>query len=275
MKETSTTIALLTDFGLSDQYVGVMKGVILNRVPNANIVDISHNVSPHNIDEGAYLLWASYQYFPPGTIFVSVVDPGVGSKRKVICVVGDGYYFLAPDNGLLKYVLSALGNFKTYSVTERKYFLAQVSNTFHGRDIFAPVCAHLANGLAPSRLGNTIKPETTPGRFITIDPLKKQLVKGRIIHIDRFGNLVTNFQPVRINAGFEKMKIEVNSIEETKHKENFVTHYSLTYAEAPEHKPFMIIGSSGLMEVSLKNGSAADFLKAVQGTSLTLRTKYA
>lgn len=275
MKSTFTTVVLLTDFGTSDHYIGVMKGVILSRAPHVTIIDISHNVSPQNIDEAAYLLWTSYKYFPQRTIFVSVVDPGVGSKRKILCAVGHGYYFLAPDNGLLKYVLGDLQNLKIYSVTDKKYFLSEVSSTFHGRDIFASVCAHLAIGLDPSKLGKSVKPKTKPERFIVIDYRKRKNVKGRIIYIDRFGNLVTNFLPKRPIVNLKDFYIELDPHDNRKRTKKVIKDSYHTYADAPLNLPFLIVGSSGLIEISLKNGNVSEFLGVKQRSHITLHKKNA
>ncbi|TLY27641.1 MAG: SAM-dependent chlorinase/fluorinase, partial [Ignavibacteria bacterium] len=147
------TIALLTDFGLSDPYVGSMKGVISAIAPGTPILDLSHEVLPQNITQAGYLLWSCYKYFPAGTIFVCVVDPGVGSGRRVLCVDGAGYRFLGPDNGLLQLVLDSLDGYSIVIVENRRYFRNEISPTFHGRDIFAPVAAHLSRGVRSASLG--------------------------------------------------------------------------------------------------------------------------
>src|SRR5712692_9720043 len=192
MKSKFQVVALLTDFGLVDQYVGTMKGIIVSLAPHVNIVDISHSVSPQNIHEGAFLLWAAFRYFPRGTIFVAIVDPGVGTSRKIICAEGEGYIFLTPDNGLLKFVLGEVHASKIVSVENKRLFLPQVSQTFHGRDIFAPVCAHLANGVPLDKLGKEVVPETRPEYFLIFNCSKDTRLKGSIVYTDHFGNIVTN-----------------------------------------------------------------------------------
>jgi S-adenosylmethionine hydrolase len=240
-------IALLTDFGVEDGYVASMKAVILSRAPNCRIIDVSHSVQPQNIDQASYLLWSSYKYFPKDTIFVCVVDPGVGTNRKVICVEGDGYKFLSPDNGILKYILGSVKKPIIVSVSNADYFLTYVSSTFHGRDIFAPVAAYLANGLALKYLG----PETTPlfhaENFVEILPIPNERYRGKIINIDRFGNIISNFlfkaKPSR------KLHLKIGQKTFTELEDN--------YANAISKKPFIILGSTKLLEVAVKNGSAS------------------
>jgi len=266
-------VALLTDFGLSDHYVGVVKSVILARAPHVQIVDISHGVSPQNIDQAGYLVWASYKYFPEGTIFVCVVDPGVGSHRRIICAAGHGYVFLAPDNGLLKYVFGEIKHPEVYAVTEKKYFLKNVSKTFHGRDVFASVAGFLASGLEPSKLGKRITERIPSERFAAIGPTRKE-VKGRIIHVDRFGNLITNVQP-RITQGrpgkripfLKHFSVQIYSTQK------IINHLYATYDDAPDNDPFMVLGSSGLLEISIKSGSAAAVLGVGPGERITLFRK--
>ena len=253
------TIALITDFGLADAYVGAMKGVILSIVPSTTIVDITHDVLPQKIDQAAYLLWSSFKFFPKGTIFVCVIDPGVGSERKILCVETDDYLFLAPDNGILKYIFHHYNKADVFEVSNEKYFADDISSTFHGRDIFAPVAAHLADGVSPSKLGDALTPEFGAEWFNTIDPGKKGTYRGKVLHIDRFGNLITDFM-------FEnevKSKLSLNA---GTHK---IINYFSNYAEATGH-PFMIRGSSKLLEVSLRNNNAANFLRANVNQKLLL-----
>jgi len=248
--KTHPVIALLTDFGVEDGYVASMKAVILSNSPNCRIIDVSHSVQPQNIDQAAYLLWSSYKYFPNRTIFVSVVDPGVGTDRKIICVESEGYRFLAPDNGILKFILGSLRKPKIISVNNSNYFLTSVSSTFHGRDVFAPVAAHLANGVPIKEFG----PETTPlfhaERFVEVLLLSKEKYQGKVINIDRFGNIVTNFLIKLQPAGKLRLKIGRKAINEVEDN----------YASAISKKPFMIVGSTKLLEVAVKNGSAYDVL---------------
>lgn len=270
----TSIIALLTDFGLADHYVGVMKAVVMSRAPYTRIIDISHNVPPHNIDGAAYLLWAAYKFFPRGTIFISVVDPGVGSKRRIVCVVGGGYIFLGPDNGSLKYIVGEIKNSKAYAVTEKNYFLQDVSTTFHGRDIFASVAGFLANGLDPSRLGRRIT-RLKSEHFISVNSVHRPMA-GKIIHVDRFGNLITNF---RWQLHHQKSRKRIGELKnfclQFHSTRQIVSHFFRTYDDAPENVSFMTLGSSGLIEISVKKDSAAEFLGISQGERITLSRKNA
>jgi S-adenosylmethionine hydrolase len=248
--KTNPVIALLTDFGVEDGYVASMKAVILSRAPNCRIIDVSHSVQPQNIDQAAFLLWSSYKYFPTNTIFICVVDPGVGTDRKIICAEGEGYKFLAPDNGILKFILGSIKKMKIYSVNNSKYFLTDVSSTFHGRDIFAPAAAHIINGLELKKLG----PQTTPlfhaEHFVEILPIPHERYHGKIINIDRYGNIITNFLFKDKPSGTLHLKVAHKTINE----------FEDNYAKANSKNPFMIIGSAKLLEVAVKNGSASSIL---------------
>jgi hypothetical protein len=188
------TISLLTDFGLRDGYVGVMKGVIWRICPQARIADISHNISPQNVLEGAYALWRVTPYFPSGSVHVAVVDPGVGTHRRPIAARLGEHFYVAPDNGLLSAVLSQTekdgGEIEIVCLDNPAYWLEEVSNVFHGRDIFSPVGAHLANGVPLHKLGTLIE---DPQRLELPQPERSPRgVVGQIIEIDNFGNLATN-----------------------------------------------------------------------------------
>lgn len=269
----TSIVALLTDFGLTDHYVGVVKGVILSRAPHVQIVDISHGVRPQNIDQAGYLLWAAYKYFPEGTIFVSVVDPGVGSRRKIICATGDGYIFLAPDNGLLKYVFGEIKHPEVYAVTAKRYFLKNVSKTFHGRDVFASVAGFLANGLVPSKLGKRIKGRISSERFAILDSARKVVV-GKVIHVDRFGNLITNFLADVAQTQHGKRVTHLGNISlRLDSTQKLIRRVYPTYNDAPNNEPFIVLGSSGLLEISIKTGNAAAVLGVGQGDRITLFRK--
>ena len=202
MPKKQSIITLITDFGLLDGYAGVMKGVIANINPSASVIDISHNIEPQNVFQAAYVLNSSYTYFPKGTIHVVVVDPGVGSGRKILCLKTEDYLFLAPDNGVLSFIVANEESPSIREVTNGKLFLPEVSNTFHGRDIFAPVAAHLSKGVSHKDLGkrtdkiNEIdlpKPIRSPAGAITAE----------IIYVDGFANLITNI----IMEIIDRMKI--------------------------------------------------------------------
>ena len=254
-------IALLTDFGTKDYFVGAMKGVILSINPNANIVDITHEIEPQNIASAAFTLRACYKNFPPRTIFVVVVDPGVGSNRKAILVETADYYFIAPDNGLLSFIFSERKDFKVFELTEEKFFAAKVSATFHGRDVFAPVAANLTNGVQSAEFGLQTKD------YIQLDEYaphveSNESIVGEIIHIDRFGNLITNLKQENLPDEFVA---EVNNT-----KINKLLNY---FAEAEKSELFMIFGSAGFLEIVAFQDSAADLLGANVGAKISLANR--
>ncbi len=255
-------ITLTTDFGLSDHFAGVMKGVILGICPSAGIVDISHEVGAFALAEGAFLVAQTYRYFPRGTVHVVVVDPGVGTSRRPILVEAAGQRFVAPDNGVLSMVY-AREKHKVRWITAEKYFLKPVSRTFHGRDIFAPVAAHLARGIAPATMGKSVgdymrlhfeKPLRTARRGWT----------GAVLKIDRFGNLITNF-PSEEFSSLEKHPFEMSVGLETVHR------LARNYAECGPGELFVIAGSSGYLEVSSSQASAAKMLGCGVGSPVELR----
>jgi S-adenosylmethionine hydrolase len=258
MKE-SRIIALLTDFGLGNPYVAAMKGQILSVYPRAIITDISHTVAPFNIKEAAYVLWSACRNFPKGTIFVIVVDPGVGGSRKILLAESAYYKFLAPDNGVLRFVQDTLPVIRTREVKNDAYFNKPVSPTFHGRDIFAPVAAHLARGLSPQLIGPIIKPISSGTTSIFRLSNKPGRYQGEIIHIDAFGNIITNAM----------LKKKPSSISVRVGQKTIKRYYD-TYIQAPEAIPFLLMGSSQLLEVSVKNGSAAGMLRAKLNQKITI-----
>jgi len=183
-------VTLLTDFGVTDGYVGVMKGVILQITPQARLVDITHDLPPYSIAGASFLMEWAYGYFPAGTIHLCVVDPGVGTRRRVLILETQGHFFVAPDNGLLTPFLQSKDEKKIISADNRLFWLDKISNTFHGRDIFSPLAAHLARGIPPTDMGEEIRdPVLLPQEPLTITP---HYIECRIRYIDRFGNLVTN-----------------------------------------------------------------------------------
>jgi S-adenosylmethionine hydrolase len=250
-------IALLTDFGARDYFLASMKGVILSIDPTTVIVDITHDIPPQDISEAAFTLRACYPCFPAGTIFVAVVDPGVGSNRRPILVEAGGYYFIAPDNGLLSFVLDDAA--RAFEISNPKFSAAHISSTFHGRDIFAPAAAHLSRGAAPAQFGPQISdyvhvPETKPND-------SEQGVEGEVIHIDRFGNIITNLTPDDLPA---KFSIEIG--------DRVIETHRKFYAEAEPGKVFSITGSAGYLEVSIREGSAAAVLGARRGDKIRIKT---
>jgi hypothetical protein len=241
-------LTLTTDFGLSDHYVGVMKGVILGICPRAQIVDISHQVKPFEIAEAAYLIAQAYRQFPRKTVHIVVVDPGVGTARRPILMEAAGQYFVAPDNGALAMVY-AREKSKIRLISDDKYFRQPVSATFHGRDIFAPVAAHIAAGAPPSRMGRLIEDYLRPG-FEKPQRTGKRTWSGRILNIDRFGNVVTNFHA----SDFPNLERQNFSLIFGPHQ---VSVLARNYAQCGPGELFAIVGSSGYLEVSVNQGSAA------------------
>jgi hypothetical protein len=254
-------ITLTTDFGLSDHYVGVMKGVVLSICPRARIVDISHGVGAYEIAEAAFTLTQAYRYFPRGTVHVVVVDPGVGTSRRAILAQAAGQYFVAPDNGVLS-MIYAREKHKVRAISNARYFLKPLSNTFHGRDLFAPVAAHLAGGVTPARFGKPIKD------YLRLDfdkPARtgRRTWTGAILKVDRFGNIVTNF-PVKDfpDLGQRAFEMAVGP--------RRIGVIALHYAECGIGEPFLIAGSSGYYEISVGQASAAKVLGGAAGAPLQL-----
>ncbi|MBZ5596547.1 MAG: SAM-dependent chlorinase/fluorinase [Acidobacteriia bacterium] len=255
-------ITLITDFGLSDHYAGVLRGVILGICPQAEIVDISHSIGAYEVVEGAFLLAQTYPYFPRGTVHVVVIDPGVGTARRPVVAEAAGQRFVAPDNGVLS-MMYAREKPKVRWITAEKYFLKPVSQTFHGRDIFAPVGAHLARGVGPAKMGKLItdylrlhfeRPVRTARRGWT----------GAVLKIDRFGNLITNF-PAGEFPELQKRPFEMSIGLET------VNRLARNYAESGPGELFVIVGSSGYLEVSASQASAAKMLGCGVGAPVELR----
>jgi S-adenosyl-L-methionine hydrolase (adenosine-forming) len=254
-------ITLTTDFGLSDHYVGTMKGVILSICPAARIVDISHDVTPYEIGEGAYLLTQAYRFFPRGTVHVVVVDPGVGTSRRPILAQTAGQYFVAPDNGVLS-MIYAREKHKVRAVTGDRYFLKPVSATFHGRDVFSPVAAHLARGIAPAQFGKLIN-DYLRLTFDSPHRTGRRGWTGAILHIDRFGNMVTNF------AVADFPELDKRAFEFTAGLRR-IGVLAPNYAACGSGEPFVIAGSSGYYEISVNQASAAKLLGCVAGAPLEL-----
>ena len=238
-------ITLLTDFGLSDHYVAAMKGVILSICPDANLVDISHDVRPYAILEAAFTLAQAYKYFPQGTTHLVVVDPGVGSARRPLIAEANGHRFVAPDNG----VLSMAGELRAREIRDERFFRGPVSQTFHGRDIFAPVAAHLASGVLPAEVGPEI---ADPVRLAGLEPvsLGPGEWQGAVLRVDWYGNVITNFVSERFLPSPANPPVLLFGT-------TSVTQYCPNYAAAPPHEPVLVAGSSGYLEVSINQGDAA------------------
>ena len=240
-------ITLLTDFGAADTYVGTMKGVILGINPGAVIVDLTHEVQPQNIEQAAFLLKTTYRYFPSGTVHLVVVDPGVGTKRRPIAVRGGRWTFAAPDNGVLSPVIRAEAGFQAFEIADPRFMLPETSRTFHGRDIFAPAAAHLSLGVPISELG---PPVPNP---ILLPPLAQpagDILTGHVIHIDRFGNCITDIEEERFRW-WARGSITIEA--EGKPVRGPVA----TYADAAPGEAVTLFGSAGHLEIAVGMGSAA------------------
>ena len=253
------TITLLTDFGSKDPYVGMMKGVIAGICPEANVIDVTHEVPPQDVRLGAFFLERAVRYFPPGTVHVAVVDPGVGTSRPRIAVESRGQFFVGPDNGLLS--LAATGR-SAVLLTGRSYFLPSISSTFHGRDVFAPVAAHIARGVPLARFG--------PGKRRIVElpwprPKKRQSgFAGEVISVDRFGNLITNFEPEHW-ASVRRPRVSAGTFRSTA--------LSRSYAAVKRGEITVLFGGYGLLEIAAREASAADELGLTTGARVALSAR--
>ena len=248
-------ITLLTDFGTVDYFVGAVKGAILSVNPRVVIVDITHEIPPQDVEGAAFTLLASYQTFPSGTIHVAVVDPGVGSERRPIVVRAGDQLFVGPDNGIFTYIYDREPSHQVFHITSDKYFRPSPSTTFHGRDIFAPVAAALSNGVRPEDLGPLISDPVRWKNSLTPDVLK-------IIHIDRFGNCITN--------------ITRDLIDPKRHPTVLINRKQIRafrefYGSAAPNELFAIWGSAGFLEISMNGISAAKVLRAKRGDTVIVR----
>jgi S-adenosyl-L-methionine hydrolase (adenosine-forming) len=252
-------ITLLTDFGSSDHYVAAMKGVISGICRDARLIDISHDIAPFAIPEAAYTLSQAWPCFPAGTIHLVVVDPGVGSARRPILAEGGGHLFVAPDNGVLTMVLDALPEQIVREITASNYFRQPVSRTFHGRDIFAPAAAHLAAGVPPASFGERTEDAVRLG-FSKPVAAAEGCWTGAVLKIDRFGNMVTNFDWASFHWVAEgPFRLQVASRPVVSRS---VQRYCSCYADAPPGEIFVVRGSGDYLEISANQGDAAKILGA-------------
>jgi S-adenosylmethionine hydrolase len=255
-------ITLTTDFGTADHFAGAMKGVILGIAPRARIVDITHEIEPYAVNQAAFVIAQAWRYFPKRTVHVVVIDPGVGSARRPILAEAAGQFFIAPDNGVLSMIYDAAPH-KVRTISNPAVMNKIVSRTFHGRDVFAPAAAHLAQGVAPAKFGKLIQD------YIRSSTLKPQLIapnrySGVILKVDRFGNLITNLhiddfpevktRPFELRAGRER-----------------IHRLALTYAETAIGDMFAIVGSSGYLEIAANQASAANLLGCGAGAPVELQ----
>jgi hypothetical protein len=259
----NSIITLTTDYGTNDHLVGTVKGVILKINPEATIVDITHNVAPFDLLDGALAIGSAYSYFPPRTIHVVVVDPGVGTERRPLLVTAENQYFVAPDNGVLSLVYEREENVIVRHASAEHYFLQPLSKTFHGRDIFAPVAAWLSKGAQTASMGEEIsdfkrfampRPKTVDG-----------VTKGVVLRVDAFGNLVTNFRGEDLPAAASQdgtVKFQIGTIA--------VSRLVGTFAEGKEGEPVAYVGSSGYIEIGVNKANASRTLSLGRGAAVVL-----
>jgi S-adenosyl-L-methionine hydrolase (adenosine-forming) len=256
-------VTFTTDFGVADHFVGTMKGVILKQNPHAQIVDISNSVYSFDILDGALTIAQTYHYFPADTVHVVVVDPGVGTTRRPLLVTTEKHIFLAPDNGVLSLVFEREERLTVRHITAEHYFLQPLSQTFHGRDIFAACAGWLSKGVETSKFGDEV---TDFVRFAAPKPklANPQLLKGVVLKVDKFGNLITNFTANDLPQFFDEnppaFKIVVGNKE--------VTSTRRAYAQGMHNEVFVIVGSMGFLELATNRGSAAQLLGANRGTEI-------
>jgi S-adenosyl-L-methionine hydrolase (adenosine-forming) len=259
-------ITLTTDFGLNDHFVGTIKGVILDIVPDIEIVDICHSVQAFDVLDGALTIAQAYSYFPNGTVHLVVIDPGVGTERRPLVVTSDRHHFVAPDNGVLSLVYAREERLHVRHVTAEHYYRQPVSNTFHARDIFAPVAAYLVKRVDPDKFGHEISD------FVRFNapkpkPAEGNTLRGVVLKVDRFGNLITNITPQDAPSLFAEQpasfKIAVGKRE--------ITEMQTNYAQGTPGEVFGILGSMGYLEIVANRGSAAQIVGAGKGADVNLK----
>ncbi|MBU0479592.1 MAG: SAM-dependent chlorinase/fluorinase [Proteobacteria bacterium] len=262
-------ITLTTDFGLTSEYVGVMKGVILSRSPHATIVDINHSLAAQDITEAAFLIRSVFSWFPEGSVHVVVVDPGVGSGRRIVLVEAAGHRFLVPDNGVATLLLNELGPVRAYVVSREEYFLEPVSATFHGRDIFAPVAAKLDGGLASSMVG----PEIGVAELVSLQDIfpvpdsARGEIRGKVVSVDSFGSLISNIsRDNMMDWGYDPadggLAVGVGG--------QGIGPLRRAYSDVEKGRLLALLGSRNYLEVAVNGGSAACELKAAKGIKVTV-----
>ena len=259
---TQRIITLITDFGDKSGYVGVMKGVILSINPDCRIVDISHQISPQDREEAAFVLKSVYPFFPPQSIHLVVVDPGVGSKRKPILIESGTHWFVGPDNGVLSFACLTEECKKVWEITNTSYFLPRVSSTFHGRDIFAPVAAHLSLGVPAHDLGEEQKHCV---RLEALEPeILQGMIKARVMYTDHFGNVISNISYNLFNAvvADKPFRITVGG--------TVIERIAPSYADAREGEIIALFGSSQQLEIAVRNGNCKRTLQVEKGAEISV-----
>ena len=258
-------VTLTTDFGLNDHFVGNIRGVILGIAPEAEIVDICHSVQAFDVLDGAITIAQAYSYFPSGTVHMVIVDPGVGTARRPILLSTERHTFVAPDNGVLSMIYAREERVRVNHITSEHYFLQPVSNTFHARDIFAPVAAYLAKGVDPAKFGDEV---TDFVRFNAPKPkpIDEKTWRAVVLKVDRFGNLITNITPQDLPALFQAtpppFKIVAGKRE--------ITDIHTNYSEGAPNEVFGILGSMGYLEIAANRGAAAQIVGAGKGTEVSV-----
>ena len=257
-------ICFLSDFGSNSVYVAEVKGVILSIYKDVQIIDLTHQISPHNILEASFILKNTYKFFPKNTVFLTVVDPGVGTDRKIILVKTKNYYFLAPDNGLIYETIIKDGVEKIVEVKNKKYFLKEVSFTFHARDIFAPTLSHFLKDLKMEKLGGVLNIKEIVPLHLPKPFIKNNTLFAQIMHIDNFGNLVTNLDEKFFLSFVNNKKFSAFL------NKKRITEYSTNYLSI-KNKPFFIRGSFKTLEVALSKFSAKEYFKAKLGDLIKIK----
>lgn len=264
-------VAFLTDFGLRDGYIGVLKGVVLSIVPHVQLIDITHDIPPQDIAAGAWVLGTSYCYFPLGTIYTCVVDPGVGSARQPIAVRAGDWFFVGPDNGLLSYVLTEQPIYEAVALSNPAYHLPQVSATFQGRDVFAPIAAHLARGVTLGDLGTPLNPSSL--KLLDSKQASRQegQIEAHVVYIDHFGNLITNISASLVPDLFTSPSVLLTFSSQdtviTERRHFFADNRAQDETAA---SPFIYMDSAGYVAIAKQNGNAAAALGVQIGDAITL-----
>lgn len=260
----SGIVTLLTDFGHADGFVAAMKGVMLGIYRSAQIVDLTHDIAPQNIAAGEFLLSAHFKYFPRGTVHVAVIDPGVGTARKAIACYWQGHYFVAPDNGVLDFCArdeSCLA----VALTRREYWRQEISHTFHGRDIFAPVAAHLAAGVPLIKLGESTR--LKPRASSQACRIAGDALRGQIVHIDRFGNLISNITKTAFADFVARQAFAIHF------EEKLFTAITPSYGYARAGEALALFNSFDRLEIAVAQDSAQAFFSATPGTFIIIKRR--
>lgn len=259
-------IAFMTDFGTGDGDVGVLKGVALGIVPQAHLIDITHEIAPQQVTSAAWILSTIYRYFPAGTVFVCVIDPGVGSTRRAIAVHAGNWYFVGPDNGLFSYVYTEQSVHNAVTLSNPAYHLTQVSSTFHGRDIFTPVGAHIARGIPLTQIGERVDLSTLVRLPLGIERQGNR-IEASVVHVDHFGNLITGIPLALVPELFsQSVQLDIPARGITLSE---CRHFFAETSEANEARPFIYGDSSGYIGIAIRNGNAARTLGVSYGDTVT------